>query len=254
MLWSRAASCSSLKPKRVSIDGEAPRVSCSTADMSSIISTSDKTLDKERFDALWTRCSRTAPDAGTTRIWDNLIRRYTEKHRHYHNKKHLVFCLQQLDLVAPLVESTDTIEMAIWFHDVVYEPMAKDNEQRSAALFKLMTKEHVSSAFIDTVSRIIVATKHNDAPTQEHAAYMLDIDLSSIGLPWRYFLQDCKDLRAETSGISDSRYYSGKIEFFNALLKKQNIYYTQYFSWRYEEKARQNMKRYISWLNSHGYH
>jgi predicted metal-dependent HD superfamily phosphohydrolase len=176
-----------------------------------------------------------------------------EKHRHYHNPRHLIFCLQQLDSSASLMEDKDAIEMAIWFHDVIFEPMASDNEERSAGLFKIVAEGHFSSNFVDTVSDIIVATKHHDAPGSSNKAYMLDIDLSSLGIPWMYFRQDCIDLRAELTGISDIRFYSGKLKFFNTLISRPRIYFTDSFFTRYELEARRNIMRYTSLLETQGY-
>jgi predicted metal-dependent HD superfamily phosphohydrolase len=221
--------------------------------MSSIISASESVLDRTRFEALWRRCSTLDTTANTTQVWDNLIKRYNENHRRYHNIKHLVFCLRQLDLAASFIEDIDAIEMALWFHDVVFEPIGKDNEERSASLFKLVTKGYFAPDFVDTVSEIIVATKHNDIHTENNKAYMLDIDLSSIGLPWAHFFQDCADLRAEVSGISDIRFYSKKLLFLRALIDRPRIYLTDFFFARYEGKARGNILRYISWLEAQGH-
>jgi predicted metal-dependent HD superfamily phosphohydrolase len=221
--------------------------------MSSIISASEAVLDRERFDALWGRCSTLDGTAGTTHVWDNLVKRYTEKHRHYHNPRHMICCLQQLDSSTSLIEDKDTIEMAIWFHDLVFEPMASDNEERSADLFKILAKGHFSSNFVDTVSDIIVATKHCDAPSSSNQAYMLDIDLASLGIPWMYFRQDCIDLRAEQPGISDIRFYSGKLKFLNTLIRRPRIYFTDSFFNRYELEARRNIMRYTSTLETQGY-
>lgn len=222
--------------------------------MSSIIPDSESMLGKERFEALWRRCSLPNANANATQVWDNLVTRYSEKHRHYHNRKHLVFCLQLLDTAASFVEDESALEMAIWFHDAVFEPMAKDNEERSAALFKIVGKNHFAPSFIDTVSNIIVATKHINDPKHNNEAYMLDIDLASIGLPWPHFRQDCDDLRAESSGIPDTNFYSGKLKFFDALVKRPRMYYTDYFFTRYEDKARENIQRYTSWIKEQGYH
>lgn len=222
--------------------------------MSSIIPASDAILDRARFEALWRRCSPLGPSAKTTQVWKDLANRYSENHRYYHNKSHLVFCLQQLDSAAPFIDDADTVEMAVWFHDIVFDPMARDNEQRSAALFEIAGKADFAVRFLRSVSEIIIATKHNHAPDQESTAYMLDIDLSSMGLPWEHFFQDTIDIHTELSGIPEKRIYSDKLEFFNALLKRPNIFYTRYFSTCYEEQARENMIHYISLLNAQGYH
>lgn len=34
------------------------------------------------------------------------------------------------------MKNTDIVELAIWFHDVIYDPKRKDNEKLSAELFQ----------------------------------------------------------------------------------------------------------------------
>jgi len=194
-----------------------------------------------------------ATNNSTVQIWDAIIKQYSEHHRHYHDKKHLAFCLQQLDLVVSLIEDMDAVEIAIWFHDMVHKSNASDNEEKSAALFKILVRPHFRPDFVDKVCDIILATKHINEPKNGNQEYMLDIDLSSLGLPWEQFYQDSSDLRAECGSIPNKRYYAGKLKFFDLLLDRPNIYYSEFFSTRYENSARNNLLRYRSLLKSKGY-
>ncbi len=38
--------------------------------------------------------------------------------------------------VVPLIEKSDTFEYCLWFHDVIYDPQSKENEVKSADMFK----------------------------------------------------------------------------------------------------------------------
>ena len=62
------------------------------------------------------------------RVWPNLSRHYAEPHRHYHTLTHIFRCLRQLDAAKSLIEAPDAVEIAVWFHDVVHDPEACDNE------------------------------------------------------------------------------------------------------------------------------
>ena len=140
----------------------------------------------------------------------------------------------------------DVVELALWFHDAVYVPNALDNEEKSAALFVEMAQGQLSDDMIQAIAEIIPATCHQKPPRTSEEAFVLDIDLASIGLPWEEFNRDNEALRAEAPRIHDNLYYEGKVAFLSALLERENIYYTDYFSAKFEQQARFNIKRYLN--------
>ena len=84
----------------------------------------------ERWTALWHRLGSRAP---RDRLYAEVMARYREKHRFYHGVDHLDDCLRQLDAHASLAAAPAEVELALWFHDAVYDVRASDNEERSAA-------------------------------------------------------------------------------------------------------------------------
>ena len=73
---------------------------------------------------------------------------------------------------------------------------------------------------------------------------MVDIDLSSFGLPWEDFLRDSQHLREESTQISDADYYRKQGEFRACLLARPRFYQTYFFSQRYEQQAHDNLDKY----------
>src|SRR5580698_10201794 len=73
------------------------------------------------------------PDAARE-VFDDLFARYTAADRRYHDFHHIEACLRLLDSVRGLARHPDSIELAIWFHDVVYDSRRSDNEEASASL------------------------------------------------------------------------------------------------------------------------
>ena len=65
-------------------------------------------------------------------IGDRLLERYSEPGRHYHDARHVLACLQALDRYPGRIHNSNAIELAIWYHDAIYDPRASDNEARSA--------------------------------------------------------------------------------------------------------------------------
>ncbi|MEN8108156.1 MAG: hypothetical protein ABFS22_09135 [Pseudomonadota bacterium] len=208
---------------------------------------------KARFCGLWNHLSLPETGSDPTVVWAELIDSYNEPWRQYHAAKHLSHCLQQLDLASFLMENPVAVEMALWFHDIILQPNASDNEEKSAELFKRTAGKHFSPGFVEEVSNQILATVHGDPPQEQDARYLCDIDLSSIGSPWEQFLKDCAALRVEQSGTADAQFYPAQIAFLNNLRERPTIFLTDFFQARYERAARENIGRYITQLATDGY-
>src|SRR5436853_5424394 len=88
-----------------------------------------------RFDALWRRCVAHADAAAAHRVQSDLRRRLCGSDRRFHTLHHIHDCLDRLDEVASMLDDRDAVEIALWFHDAVYEPSCPDNERNSAELF-----------------------------------------------------------------------------------------------------------------------
>ena len=86
---------------------------------------------EKRFVRLWTRVrARGDPHKAFKLVLD----KYSEPCREYHNLNHVVGCLIIFDQVRHICRKPCLVEFAIWFHDIIYDPRALDNEDRSAEL------------------------------------------------------------------------------------------------------------------------
>ena len=205
----------------------------------------------DRFCDTWRRCA--GSQAQPQPVWEMLQRRYREPHRHYHNLNHLAQCLGELDLASNAVEEFDATELAIWFHDVIYRYGAKDNETMSAQAFRDLAAPHMPVVFVERVCEFIIATQHTGSAQDGGEAFMVDIDLSGFGLPWEGYLADSNALRREAPDVSDEQYYGGKLRFLDGLLGWKNLFQTDFFSKRLEQRARENIKRYSADLRARGF-
>ena len=64
--------------------------------------------------------------------FQELIARYCEPHRKYHTVRHLDECFAKLVEIRALAQRPAEVELALWFHDAVYEQRSHDNEAKSA--------------------------------------------------------------------------------------------------------------------------
>lgn len=207
-------------------------------------------LDSARFGALWARCCtpephgrlqpRERPDA---HVFSLLAGRYNELHRRYHTAAHINHCLSQLDLARAWIAAPDTAEMALWFHDAIYDPRATDNELKSAELFRQCTRDVASRSFRDDVFRLIMATRHGEPPTREDEKWVVDVDLSGFGAPRDVFERESNAVRQEFAHLSDAQFVPGQCRFLASLLDRPRIYATDFFRERYERGARENIAR-----------
>ncbi|MCP5158655.1 MAG: hypothetical protein H6975_04435 [Gammaproteobacteria bacterium] len=211
---------------------------------------------KTRFITLWLRCVKGSKSTTAETIHDRLLHLYGEAHRHYHTLDHIQHCLQEFDQAATRMDDPHAVEIALWFHDAIYEPGAKDNEQRSAELFQKYSNSSgcTDMLFQRRIHDLIMVTTHREQPSQPDEQFIVDIDLSSFGLPWDRFEQDGQRIRAECAGLSDDEYYPGHVRFLQALWERPTFFFTDFFQKRYEQTARENIARLITSLHLRGYY
>lgn len=202
---------------------------------------------RERFSALWSRHIVNASAADIETVWRVIELNYIAAGRRYHNLRHLEHCLTEFDAAAAEITQPDRVETAIWFHDVVYQPAAGDNEAQSAELFREAAQGAADASFVAAVIELILVTTHKQMPADRDQQFLCDIDLASFGAPWEIYLQDSTGLREEsTCGNRD--YNFRQRAFLQRLLDRPRIFFTDFFYMRYESRARANIQRYMSML------
>jgi len=162
-------------------------------------------------------------------------------------------CLRQHDLAAHLMDDCDAVEMAIWFHDVVYDVPTDDNEKASARLFTKLAVGSVRLDFGQTVHDMILATQHPQIPSNKDEKFLVDVDLSSFGLPWEDMSRDSDNVRQEFASTSDEDFYAGHTAFMRALLGRPHFFATEFFRDRYEDQARSNIARLLEEFRATGF-
>lgn len=194
--------------------------------------------------------SRCAPEADAGQLYRILVDRYSEPQRGYHTLEHIHHCLAQLDRARHVAGDPDGIELAIWFHDAVYDPAAGDNELRSAQLFDSLLGPHLPRERAARIHSLIRDTEHPSEPEDIDARLMVDIDLSSFALPWDEFMRDTHAIHSELAHIPEPQLVAGKRKFLNKLLSRSSIYLTAHFREHLEAQARSNIERHLRELDT----
>jgi predicted metal-dependent HD superfamily phosphohydrolase len=167
---------------------------------------------------------------------------YSEPHRHYHNWRHIQSCLHEFSLVRRECQHPDDVELALYFHDAIYDPTRDDNEEASAALaVKLLS--HLPPAQLDHVRSLILATRHRDAPSDADARLICDLDLSILGQPADVFDAYDAAIRREYAHVPDVDFAAGRAAVLRSFLQRPRIYHAEFFHTRYDRSARDNLRR-----------
>lgn len=195
---------------------------------------------RERWARLWHETSARG-DAG---VWfDELVACYSQPHRHYHNLRHIAECLAEFDAARTLASQPVAAELAIWFHDAVYDSRAADNEEQSARLAeKCMSKGGASADLRLAVTRLVLATRTHDPSGHADAPLVVDVDLSILGKPEDRFWEYEAQIRREYDWVPDAVFAAKRAEILERFLARGRIYATDSFSQRYEKRARSNLQ------------
>jgi predicted metal-dependent HD superfamily phosphohydrolase len=204
------------------------------------------TASRERFAALLRRLGATGDPLPAA---DALLAAYAAPERTYHSLAHLSDCLAQLDQAATAGAHRDQVEAALWFHDVVYDSRADDNERRSGAWARRVCQDlGIPPATTAEIERLVVLTDHRTPPTDASGRVLCDIDLSILGRPPAQFDAYDAAIRAEYASVPDEAYRTGRRRVLGGLLARDSLYATEEFRRRYEAAARANLRRALARL------
>jgi predicted metal-dependent HD superfamily phosphohydrolase len=191
-----------------------------------------------RWNHLWSQLGSSPPH----QLFDDLIARYREKHRHYHTLQHLDECLLHLDAVSALAVHAPEIELALWFHDAVYDPHRQDNEALSAAWARSSAATAaLPSESCDRIYDLVQVTGSHSLPKTTDEALLIDIDLSILGASPARFQEYEQAIRNEYSWVPAPVFAAKRRAILDKFLKRETIFHTRYFIERYERQARVNL-------------
>lgn len=196
---------------------------------------------KLRWDATW-RALSVAPQPATT--FDDLVAAYSETHRYYHTLVHLEECFTHFDSASHLAGSSAEIEIAIWFHDAIYDTRKHDNEERSAAwAVRVVRNSGSPSEVAERIDELILASKHRAIPNSLDACLFVDVDLSILGASAGRFDEYERQIRHEYAWVPEMEFRQGRARLLQEISARERIYSTEFFHHRLETTARENLRR-----------
>jgi predicted metal-dependent HD superfamily phosphohydrolase len=177
---------------------------------------------------------------------------YHQEWRYYHTLDHIFAVLQQVDRLVYLAKNPAAVRLAALFHDVVYIPTAKDNEEQSAEYAgKILSGTGLASELIEEVKRLVLATKTHSAGSEDIGCQvLLDADLSILGSNAEHYIAYTENIRLEYAEIPEEQYRVGRKQVMEKFLMRPRLYFTDVMFDAYEQQARHNITEEIKRLAS----
>jgi len=182
-------------------------------------------------------------DKEARRAFAGLVTRYTEKWRFYHTLEHVEAVLDTAEELKDLANDYTAVQLAVWFHDVVYDPRAEDNEVRSAEYARRTLAElGLAPEMVKRVSDLILTTISHQAEAGDiDAQILIDADLATLGVDEARFLNQSEALRQELSWLPDEEYRQNREKILTGFLERERIFYSDQLFDTLEDKARRNL-------------
>lgn len=184
-----------------------------------------------------------------TELYNQVIARYKQSHRHYHTLQHLAECLDKFTQLQHLATNPAEIELALWFHGAIYDPLCHDNEQLSAEWAKSsVISAGLDKTVADRIYDLVMATQHHAKLEDINAKILIDADLAILGAkPERYHEYE-QQIRQEYSFVPSVTYRLKRAEILQRFLAQTTIFNMPLFIERYEQQARLNLKHALEHL------
>lgn len=180
--------------------------------------------------------------------------------RAYHNITHILRCLRHFEKaikhndVKVRPSCPEEVRLALWLHDIIYNPQSNRNEFESASLAKLIIIAGGGSRrFSKRIEKMIRLTAHSEKGlgyTTIDEQWLLDLDLSILGEPLEIYQWYSKQIRKEFEHIPLHMYKEGRSKVLEAFKSRENIYEIPYFQELFTKQALQNIDNELLELNS----
>lgn len=183
-------------------------------------------------------------------LFRELAARHSEAHRHYHTLAHVRECLKWLDWSAKLARHSAEVELALFFHDAIYDPRANDNEEQSAKLAReRLAEAGLPAPVLDRIEAHILATSRHEADDAD-GRLVVDIDLAILGASRARFDEFERAIREEYRHVPIEHFRAGRRAVLERFLERPSIYRLPAFRDELEARARANLERRLAELST----
>jgi predicted metal-dependent HD superfamily phosphohydrolase len=177
-----------------------------------------------------------------------LLERWGEDHRKYHSRTHLLAVLEALDLLSEPAQPAQSVSLAAWFHDAVYEGIAGQDEEQSARLGEdRLALAGLPAPVIDDVARLVRLTStHSPGPGDHLGALLCDADLSILGAEPTAYARYLAAVREDYAHVGDADFAAGRTAVVRQLLALDPLFHSERAKTLWLDAARRNLEAELS--------
>jgi predicted metal-dependent HD superfamily phosphohydrolase len=193
------------------------------------------------------------------KVFLELVRAYSSVGRFYHTLEHIQLVLKLIEEIrrqsppqALRLINFPAIQLAAWFHDVIYDSKSKDNEEKSAEYAAAtLTPLEIPNNTVESVQNLILNTKTHQTPSTDiDSQILLDADLAILGASELEYKTYAQGIRQEYAWVADELYRVRRRQVLQNFLQRKRIYFTPQLFVKLESRARLNLQSEIATLSS----
>ena len=172
-----------------------------------------------------------------------IVLAYSSPNRFYHNLEHIHHVLEVIKSLESQAQNPTNVQFAAWFHDIVYDSRAKDNEEKSADFaVECLSSLSIPLSVIKNVKDLILTTKTHQASINNYdSQVLLDADLAILGSNYPQYCKYCQAIRHEYAWVVESEYLKARRQILENFLQRKYLYNTELMQQSREEIARNNI-------------
>jgi predicted metal-dependent HD superfamily phosphohydrolase len=184
------------------------------------------------------------------KIFNDIITAYCTPGRYYHTIKHILHILITIDSLQTYAQNLKSVQIAAWFHDIIYDTQAKDNEAKSAEYAgELLSNLGLRANDISHIKHLILNTKHHQAAADDFdSPVLLDADLAILAADPIQYQEYANAIRQEYAWVPQAEYIAGRKQVLEKFLQRDRIYFTPLMFENAEQSARHNLQAEIEYL------
>jgi predicted metal-dependent HD superfamily phosphohydrolase len=195
--------------------------------------------------------------AAHSELRDDLLGRYADPRRGYHDVRHLREVLERLEELLGEPETSaadrDAVVLAAWFHDAVYDGLPDDVERSACLAETELAPLGVPSSVVSEVARLVrVTLDHRPDEDDVSGQVLCDADLAILASGAARYREYVEGVRREYAHLDDATFREGRAEILRALLAKRTLFHTRYARDAWEPAARANLEREVAELSAPG--
>ena len=173
-----------------------------------------------------------------------LVAAYDAPGRHYHTLAHVENLL--LAIKKHSLQDATVVELAVWYHDAVYNALRSDNEEKSAEwaldFLRQTTLEPARQVRVADLIRRTADHTQPQPPDDADLLLFLDADLSILGAPEAAYWDYARQVRREYRLVPELLYRPGRRKVLAKLLAAPVLFHTPALREALDAPARRNLQ------------